>query len=463
LKKSLDLQKNSINPVQHRYKRQEKKGLSDQIVRHISNIKHEPGWMKQKRLAAYEVFKNKTVPQWGADLNDINFDEITYYLSATDKKASSWDEVPKKIKSVYDKLGIPTAEQKFLAGVSAQFESEVIYKSIRDKISNQGVVFLDTESAFKLYPAFFKEYFGKIIPAGDNMFAALNTACWSGGSFIYVPKGVHVELPLQAYFLINAKSVGQFERTLIVADEGSFVHYVEGCTAPLYSSSSLHAAVVEVFVKKNARVRYTTVQNWSKNVYNLTTKRAFVEDSGIMEWVDANIGSKVTMKYPACILKGNYSKGEVLSLAYASNGQHQDTGAKMTHIGKNTSSRIISKSISKEDGRCSYRGLVKVVPSAIGASSFVSCDALLLDEKSRSDTYPTMNIYQNKSTIQHEATVERIGEEKLYYLTSRGISQRDAESLLVNGFIEPVVKEIPIEYALEMNRLIDLEMEGSVG
>jgi len=462
-KNSLELNNTKITPFKHQYAVTSKKGLNSNVIKRISDLKDEPAWMREKRLAAYQLFLKKPIPTWGADLSEIDFDDIIYYLSATGKKVSSWEDVPKNIKTTYNKLGIPEAEQKFLAGASVQLESEVIYKSIREKIGKQGVVFLDTETALKLYPEFFKDYFGKIIPAGDNTFAALNSAAWSGGSFIYVPKGVHVELPLQAYFLINAQSVGQFERTLIVADEGSFVHYVEGCTAPLYSKSSLHAAVVEVFVKKNARVRYTTVQNWSKNVYNLTTKRAQVEEDGVMEWVDANIGSKVTMKYPACILKGDRSKGEVLSLAYATKGQHQDTGAKMIHIGKNTSSRIISKSISKDGGRCSYRGLVQVAPGATNASSYVSCDAMLLDDASRSDTYPTMKIRERKSEIQHEATVERIGEEKMYYLTSRGISKSEAESLLVNGFIEPIVKEIPLEYALEMNRLIGLEMEGSVG
>lgn len=459
----LDINQLNISPVSYDYKYRTKIGLTKEIVEEISRRKKEPTWMREFRLKAFDIFKNKTVPTWGPDLSGVDFENITYYLSPTDKISRDWDDVPKNIKDTYEILGIPQAERDYLSGVSAQFESEVVYEGIKKDLSDQGVVFLDTGTALKKYPEIFKEHFSKIIPPGDNTFAALNSAVWSGGSFIYIPKNVHVKLPLQAFFLINAKDVGQFERTLIVADEGSYVHYVEGCTAPQYSTSSLHAAVVEVIVKKNARVRYTTVQNWSKNVFNLTTKRAYVHEHGIMEWVDANIGSQVTMKYPACILAGEYAKGEVLSLAYASAGQHQDTGAKMTHLAPHTSSRIISKSISKNGGRTSYRGLVSVTPQAKDSSVYVTCDAMILDEQSHSDTYPVMKIRQKDTEIQHEATVEKIGEEKLFYLASRGIKQAEAESLLVNGFIEPIVKEIPLEYAIEMNRLINLEMEGSVG
>src|SRR3989339_247720 len=459
----LDVQQLHISPVSYDYKYQTPKGLNEKIVAQISAKKEEPTWMTDFRLKAYQIFRNKKLPTWGADLTDIDFENITYYLSSTDNIARTWDDVPDNKKKTYDSLGIPKAEKDYLSGVSAQFESEIVYEGIKKDLEKQGIVFLDTGTALKKYPQIFKEHFAKVIPPGDNTFAALNSAVWSGGSFIYIPKGVHVKLPLQAFFLINAKNVGQFERTLIVADEGSFVHYVEGCTAPTYSTSSLHAAVVEVFVKKNARVRYTTIQNWSKNVYNLTTKRAWVEENGIMEWVDANIGSKVTMKYPACILAGEGAKGQILSLAYANGSQHQDTGAKMTHLAPNTSSQIISKSISKSGGHCSYRGLVSVSPKAKNSSVHVSCDALLLDEDSRSDAYPVMKINQKDTTVQHEATVEKIGEEKLFYMASRGIKKSEAESMLVNGFIDPIVKEIPLEYAIEMNRLINLEMEGSVG
>lgn len=459
----LDLQEFTVKPVKYPYHYTAPKGLDEKTVKNLSEIKDDPKWMRDFRLKSLQIFQNKKIPTWGSDLSRIDFDEISYYQAPIKDKTDDWKKVPEDIKKTYMQLGIPQAEQKFLAGVSAQFESEVIYKNIAKKLKEQGVVFLDTDTALHEYPEIFSDYFGKIIPPGDNAFSALNSAVWSGGSFIYVPKGVKVELPLQAYFLINARNIGQFERTLIVADEGSYVHYVEGCTAPVYSTSSLHAAVVEVYVRKNARVRYTTVQNWSKNIYNLTTKRARVEENGIMEWVDANIGSQVTMKYPACILAGKGARGEVLSIAYASRGQHQDTGAKMTHLAPNTSSRIISKSISKDGGRCSYRGLVRVSPNAKNSSVFVTCDAMILDENSRSDTYPVMEINQKKTEVQHEATVEKIGEEKLYYLMSRGLSQSEAESLLVNGFIEPIVKEIPLEYAVEMNRLISIEMAGSVG
>ncbi len=440
-----------------------KKGLNEDIVRNISFMKQEPPWMMEFRLKAYRIFKQKPMPEWGADLSKINFDDIHYYIRSTDKQVNSWDELPKEIKETYDKIGIPEAEKKFLAGVSAQYESEVVYESINKELGKKGVLFCDMDTALKKYPEIVQEYFGTVIPPYDNKFTALNSAVWSGGSFVYVPKGIHVNLPLQAYFRINAERFGQFERTLIIAEEGSFVHYSEGCTAPVYTTNSLHAAVVEIIVKKNARVRYTTVQNWSKNVYNLVTKRTRVEENGIMEWVDCNIGSKVTMKYPSCYLVGEGAKGEVLSIAYAANSQHQDAGAKMLHFAPNTSSRIVSKSISKDGGRTSYRGLVQVMPNAKNCSIYVSCDALLIDEKSRSDTYPDMRIKENEVDVQHEATVEKLGEEKLFYLASRGIKKSDAEGLLVNGFIDPVAKEIPLEYAIELNRLINLEMSGSVG
>lgn len=440
-----------------------KKGLNEDTVRNISLMKEESHWMTEFRLKAYRIFKQKPLPEWGADLSKINFDDIYYYIRSTDKQVSSWNELPKEIKETYDKIGIPEAEKKFLAGVSAQYESEVVYESINKELTKKGVLFCDMDTALKKYPEIVQKYFGTIIPSHDNKFAALNSAVWSGGSFVYIPKGIHVNLPLQAYFRINAERFGQFERTLIIAEEGSYVHYVEGCTAPVYTTNSLHAAVVEIIVKKNARVRYTTVQNWSKNVYNLVTKRTRVEENGVMEWVDCNIGSRVTMKYPACYLVGEGARGEVLSIAYAAKSQHQDAGAKMLHFAPNTSSRIVSKSISKDGGRTSYRGLIQVMPKAKNCSIYVSCDALLIDEKSRSDTYPNMKIKENDVYVQHEATVEKLGEEKLFYLASRGINKLDAEGLLVNGFIDPVAKEIPLEYAIELNRLINLEMSGSVG
>jgi Fe-S cluster assembly protein SufB len=440
-----------------------KKGLSEDVVRNISIMKEEPLWMTEFRLKAYHIFKEKPMPTWGADLSKIDFNDIYYYIRSTDKQVSSWDQLPKEIKQTYDKIGIPEAEKKYLAGVSTQYESEIVYENINKELIRQGVLFCAMDTAVKKYPEIVQKYFGTIVPPHDNKFAALNSSVWSGGSFVYVPKGVHVNLPLQAYFRINAERFGQFERTLIIAEEGSFVHYVEGCSAPVYTINSLHAAVVEIIVKKKARVRYTTVQNWSKNVYNLVTKRTRVEENGIMEWVDCNIGSKVTMKYPSCYLVGEGAKGKVLSIAYAANNQHQDAGAKMLHFAPNTSSRIVSKSISKDGGRTSYRGLVQVMPNAKNCSIYVSCDALLIDEKSRSDTYPNMKIKENEVDVQHEATVEKLGEEKLFYLASRGIKKSDAEGLLVNGFIDPVAKEIPLEYAIELNRLINLEMSGSVG
>jgi Fe-S cluster assembly protein SufB len=440
-----------------------RKGLDEDVVKQISVIKNEPTWMTEFRLKAYETFKKDPMPKWGPDLSKINFDEIYYYLKPTDKQVNSWEDLPPEIKETYDRIGVPEAEKKFLAGVSAQYESEVVYESINKELEKQGVIFCDMDTGLRKYPEIVQEYFGKLIPPHDNKFAALNSAVWSGGSFVYVPKGAEVKLPLQAYFRINSERFGQFERTLIIAEEGSSVHYIEGCTAPIYTSDSLHSAVVEIFVKKNARVRYTTVQNWSKNVYNLVTKRARADEHAIMEWVDCNIGSQITMKYPSVYLYGEGARGEVLSIAFAGEGQLQDAGAKMMHFAPNTSSRIVSKSISKDGGRTSYRGLVQVAPGATDASVYVSCDALILDEKSRSDTYPFMKIKESDVEIQHEATVEKLGDEKLFYLMSRGLNKADAESALVLGFMEPVTKEIPLEYSIELNRLIRLEMAGSVG
>lgn len=440
-----------------------KKGLDSDVVASISDKKQEPKWMTKRRQQAYATFTNKPMPTWGAALGDIHFDDIYYYIRPTDTQARTWEDLPPDIKDTYDRIGIPEAEKSFLAGVSAQYESEVVYKSIQQNLEKKGVIFLDMDSGLREYPELVQQYFGTVIPFADNKFAALNTAVWSGGSFVYIPKGVQVTLPLQAYFRINAANMGQFERTLIIAEEGSFVHYVEGCTAPIYSTDSLHSAVVEIIVKKGARVRYTTIQNWSKNVYNLVTKRARVEEEGIMEWVDGNLGSKITMKYPSVYLMGRKARGEVLSIAYAGNNQHQDAGGKIIHAAPETSSQIISKSISKGTGRASYRGLIRVTPEAEKSRSKVVCDALLLDEEARSDTYPDMDIHRNDVKIEHEATVSKIGDEQLFYLESRGVPQGMAESMIVNGFIEPIVKELPLEYAVEMNRLIQLEMEGSVG
>lgn len=446
-----------------RYVYKSTKGLTRAVVEEISALKNEPVWMREFRLKALEQFTRKPLPTWGGDLTAINFDDIYYYIRPTDKKASRWEDLPEEIRDTYDKIGIPEAEKKFLAGVSAQYESEVVYKSIQDTLRKKGVVFLDMDSGLREHPDIVKRYFGTVIPPGDNKFAALNSSVWSGGSFVYVPAGVKVDLPLQAYFRINAANMGQFERTLIIAEEGSFVSYLEGCTAPLYSTDSLHSAVVEIIVKKGARVRYTTIQNWSTNVYNLVTKRAWVEEEGVMEWVDGNLGSKLTMKYPSVYLVGRKARGEILSIAYAGRGQHQDAGGKAVHLAAETSSQIISKSVSRGGGRTSYRGLVQVTPDAKNSRSKVVCDALLLDEASRSDTYPTMKIDHQDVTIEHEATVSKIGDEQLFYLTSRGIDKAQAESMIVNGFIEPIVKELPLEYAVELNRLIQLQMEGSVG
>jgi Fe-S cluster assembly protein SufB len=440
-----------------------KRGLSQEIVEEISWMKQEPEWMTKLRVRSYEIFKRKKMPTWGADLSVIDFDNIFYFLKSTEKQQTNWEDVPEDIKRTFDKLGIPEAERKFLAGVSAQYESEVVYHSLHQKLTDQGVIFTDTDTALREQPDLFKEYFGTIIPPGDNKFAALNTAVWSGGSFIYVPKGVHVDIPLQAYFRINAENMGQFERTMIICDEGSFVHYIEGCTAPIYTTDSLHSAVVEIIVKKNARCRYTTIQNWSTNVYNLVTKRAVVYADATMEWVDGNLGSQITMKYPSVYLMEPGAKGDVLSVAFAGKGQHQDAGGKMIHVAPNTTSTITSKSISKNGGRTSYRGHIKVYPGANNCKSFVKCDALLLDDESRSDTYPYNDVEAENVTLGHEATVSKVSDEQLFYLMSRGITLNEAETMIVNGFIEPFTKELPLEYAVELNRLIQLEMEGSVG
>lgn len=438
-------------------------GLNAGVVAEISGRKKEPAWMAQQRQKALKLFYAKPFPAWGGDLSQINFDSICYYLEPTDKLESTWEALPSEIRRTYDKLGIPEAEKKYLSGVKAQYESVVVYGSLMESLKKKGVVFLGMDEGLKKFPELVKEYFGTIIPAGDNKFAALNTAVWSGGSFIYIPKGVKVEFPLQAYFRINAANMGQFERTLIIADEGSFVHYVEGCSAPIYSTDSLHSAVVEILVKRKARVRYTTIQNWSTNVYNLVTKRAKVLGDGVMEWVDFNGGSKLTMKFPSCYLMEPGAHGEVLSLAFAGAGQHQDTGGKAVHFAPNTTSRIISKSVSLNGGRTSYRGLLQINPGAKGSKSKVVCDALILDSKSRSDTYPTMRVDENDVTVEHEATVSKVGEDQLFYLMSRGLSEESASSLVVSGFVEPIVKQLPLEYAVELNRLIDLQMKGSVG
>ncbi|HWS32765.1 MAG TPA: Fe-S cluster assembly protein SufB [Actinoplanes sp.] len=440
------------------------RGLSEAVVRNISGLKSEPQWMLDLRLKGLRLFDRKPMPHWGADLTGIDFQNIKYFVRSTEKQAASWEDLPEDIKATYDKLGIPEAEkQRLVAGVAAQYESEVVYHAIREDLEEQGVLFLDTDTALKEHEELFREYFGTVIPVGDNKFAALNTSVWSGGSFIYVPKGVHVDIPLQAYFRINTENMGQFERTLIIADEGSYVHYVEGCTAPIYSSDSLHSAVVEIVVKKNARVRYTTIQNWSNNVYNLVTKRATCEEGATMEWVDGNIGSKVTMKYPAVYMTGPYAKGEVLSIAMAGEGQHQDSGAKMVHAAPHTSSTIVSKSIARGGGRTSYRGLVQVLEGSSSSKSTVKCDALLVDTISRSDTYPYVDIREDDVNMGHEATVSKVSEDQLFYLMSRGLTEDEAMAMIVRGFIEPIAKELPMEYALELNRLIELQMEGAVG
>ncbi|MGB6422455.1 MAG: Fe-S cluster assembly protein SufB [Anaerolineales bacterium] len=438
-------------------------GLDREIVEQISAMKGEPEWMLDFRLKAFKHFQKRPMPTWGGDLSELDLDNIYYYVKPAEAESKSWDDVPETIKNTFEKLGIPEAEQKFLAGVGAQYESEMVYHQIQEHLEEQGVIFLSIEDGLREHPDLFREYFSTVIPIEDNKFAALNSAVWSGGSFVYIPKGVTVNLPLQAYFRLNVANIGQFERTMIIADEGSQVHYVEGCTAPTYSSDSLHSGVIEIVVKKGARVRYTTIQNWSTNVYNLVTQRALVHEGATMEWVDANLGSKLTMKYPSCYLIGPGAHGEILSMAFAGEGQHQDAGGKVIHVAPHTSSKVTSKSISKGSGRSSYRGLLKVYKGAKDVRSNVVCDALLLDDTSRSDTYPYIEIDEDDVTIGHEASVSKVGEEQLFYLMSRGLSEEEATTMVVSGFIEPLVKELPMEYAIEMNRLIQIQMEGSIG
>jgi Fe-S cluster assembly protein SufB len=441
-----------------------KRGLSEEVVRNISALKNEPEWMLEQRLKGLRLFYKKPMPHWGADLSGIDFDNIKYFVRSTEKQATTWEELPPEIKNTYDRLGIPEAEkQRLVSGVAAQYESEVVYHQIREDLEKEGVLFLDTDTALREQEDLFREYFASAIPAGDNKFSALNTAVWSGGSFIYVPKGVKVDIPLQAYFRINTENMGQFERTLIIADEGSYVHYTEGCTAPIYSSDSLHSAVVEIIVKKDARVRYTTIQNWSNNVYNLVTKRAIAHEGAVMEWTDANIGSKVTMKYPAVWMVGEYAKGETLSLAFSAEGQHTDSGAKMVHAAPHTSSNIVSKSVAQGGGRTSYRGLVQINKGAHHSKSTVKCDALLIDSESRSDTYPYVDVREDDVQMGHEATVSKVSADQLFYLMSRGMTEDEAMAMIVRGFVEPIARELPMEYALELNRLIELQMEGAVG
>ncbi|GAA4833290.1 Fe-S cluster assembly protein SufB [Garicola koreensis] len=441
-----------------------KRGVDQAVVEDISGKKDEPEWMLKMRKKGLKYFQRKPTPTWGADVSDIDFDNIKYFVRSTEGQAQTWEDLPEDIRNTYERLGIPEAERdRLVAGVAAQYESEVVYHQIREDLEEQGVIFMDTDTALKEHPEFFEEYFGSVIPVGDNKFAALNTAVWSGGSFVYVPKGVHVEIPLQAYFRINTENMGQFERTLIIADEDSYVHYIEGCTAPIYNTDSLHSAVVEIVAKKNARVRYTTIQNWSNNVYNLVTKRAVVEEGGTMEWIDGNIGSKVTMKYPAVYLTGEHARGETLSVAFAGEGQHQDTGSKMVHMAPNTSSSIVSKSVARSGGRASYRGLVQINENAHNSANSVICDALLVDTISKTDTYPYIDIREDDVTLGHEATVSKVSEDQLFYLMSRGLSETEAMAMIVRGFIEPIARELPMEYALELNSLIELQMEGSVG
>ncbi|MEC8505638.1 MAG: Fe-S cluster assembly protein SufB [Planctomycetota bacterium] len=439
-----------------------KKGLSADVVHQISDIKGEPDWMREFRLRSLEIFESKPMPSWGGDI-DLDFQDIYYYLKPTDHQGKTWEDVPQEIKDTFDKLGIPEAERKYLAGVKAQFESEVVYGSLKEDLVKLGVIFTDTDTAIREYPELVEEYFATVIPPEDNKFAALNSAVWSGGSFIYIPPGVKIDFPLQAYFRINEESMGQFERTLIIVDEGAQVHYVEGCTAPMYTSESLHSAVVEVVVKKNARCRYTTIQNWANNIFNLVTKRALAYQDAVMEWVDGNLGSHLTMKYPAVHMMEPGARGEILSIAFAGPNQHQDAGAKLVHCAPDTTGQIVSKSISKDGGRSSYRGLARVEKGAHNARCNVVCDALILYPESRSDTYPYIEILEQDVSIGHEASVSRIGEEQLFYLMSRGLSESEASTMIVNGFIEPLVKELPMEYAVELNRLIQLQMEGSVG
>ena len=459
----MDYSKYDFKDSTEMYVHLSKKGLTKDTVREISQLKEEPEWMLDFRLRAYDVFMKKPMPQWGGDLNKIDFQNIYYYAKASEKTEKNWDDVPEDVKNTFDKLGIPEAEKKFLAGVGAQYESEVVYHNLREDLAKQGVLFLDTDSALKEQPEIFKKYFGKIIPPEDNKFSALNSAVWSGGSFIYIPPGVKVDMPLQAYFRINAENIGQFERTLIIADEGSEVHYIEGCTAPVYSSESLHSAVVELVAHKDAKLRYTTIQNWSNDVYNLVTKRAYAYEGATVEWIDGNIGSKLTMKYPGIYLMGRKAYGETLSIAFAGKNQHQDTGAKMVHLAPDTTSKITSKSVSRANGRSTYRGLLRVRKGATNVKATVRCDALLLDDTSKTDTYPYMEINQDDATVTHEATVGKIGDEQIFYLMSRGFTEEEALSLIVNGFMEPFTKELPMEYAVELNRLIKLEMDNSVG
>src|SRR5487761_652333 len=440
------------------------KGINREIVEKISEFKSEPQWMREFRLKAFDYFLARPQPTWGSPmLAEVDYDDIHYFVRASERAERSWDDVPEDVKNTFDRLGIPEAERKFLSGVGAQYESEVVYHQIHEDLVKQGVIFTDMDTALREHEEIVKEYFATIIPPNDNKLAALNSAVWSGGSFVYVPKGVHVDMPLQAYFRINTESMGQFERTLIIAEPGSYVHYVEGCTAPTYSKDSLHSAVVEIIAMPNAHVRYTTIQNWSNNVYNLVTKRAIAKEHSVVEWIDGNLGSKVTMKYPSIYLMGEGAHGEVLSVAFAGDGQHQDAGAKVIHVAPNTTSTIVSKSVSKGTGRISYRGHLKVYPKAHNVRSSVRCDALLLDEQARSDTYPYMDVEAEDVQIGHEATVSKVGDEQLFYLQSRGIAEAEATAMIVNGFIEPFVKELPMEYALELNRLISLQMEGSVG
>src|SRR5213594_2987611 len=460
---SMDYSKYDFKDSTELYVYLSKKGLSRGTVEEISKLKGEPDWMRDFRLRAYDVFLSKPMPSWGGDLSKIDFQNIYYYAKASEKEGKTWDDVPASVRNTFEKLGIPEAERKFLAGVGAQYESEVVYHNLREDLEKQGVIFVDTDSAVKEYPEIVKKHFGKVIPPEDNKFAALNSAVWSGGSFIYVPPNVKIDLPLQAYFRINAENIGQFERTLIIADEGSYVHYVEGCSAPIYTSDSLHSAVVEIIAKKGARVRYTTIQNWSTNVYNLVTKRAAAYEDSVMEWIDGNIGSKVTMKYPSIYLLGKGARGEVLSVAFAGKGMHTDAGGKAIHAAPYTSSVITSKSVSRGGGRTGYRGLVRVEPDAHHAKSTVSCDALILDDASRSDTYPYIEVEDETAALGHEATVSKVGEDQLFYLMSRGLTEVEATAMIVNGFIEPITRELPMEYAVELNRLVELQMEGSVG
>ncbi|HEU5229810.1 MAG TPA: Fe-S cluster assembly protein SufB [Ktedonobacteraceae bacterium] len=466
MSQAFELERDAYSPgfhVAENYTFKSEKGLSRKIVEQISEMKGEPDWMRQFRLKSFDLFEKRPMPTWGADLSGINFDDIYYYIKPVPQQGKTWEDIPSEIKDTFDRLGIPQAEQKYLAGVTAQYESEAVYHKVREDLEKLGVIFTDMDTALREYPDIVKEHFGTVIPPSDNKFASLNSAVWSGGSFVYVPANVRVEIPLQAYFRINAKNMGQFERTLIIAEPGSYIHYVEGCTAPTYTSDSLHSAVVEIKVKEGARVRYTTIQNWSKNVYNLVTKRAAAYRDATMEWVDGNLGSKITMKYPAVLLMEPGARGDILSVAFANDGMHQDAGAKVTHLAPHTTSQILSKSVSKGTGRASYRGLVRINPGAHHTKSSVRCDALLLDENARTDTYPTIRVEENQTEIGHEATVSKVGEDQLFYLMSRGLDESEAYSLIVNGFIEPITKELPMEYAVELNRLIQLEMSGSVG